>query len=109
SMHKVQSAKVGEELAQTRLERAQRESAMQESQQLADYYSSQQNTAYLQENFTLMQDSRTLAQQQLEQGLIPLDSYLRIFEDTLRAEQAYLSALTTQYNYYAQLIAKSDY
>ncbi|MEL6538186.1 MAG: TolC family protein, partial [Bacteroidota bacterium] len=107
-MHKVQSAKVGEELAQSRLERAQQEASMQEAQLLADYYNSQENAVYLKENLQLMQESRTLAQYQLQQGLVPLDTYLRIFEDTLRAEQAYLTALTSQYGYYAQLIAKVE-
>lgn len=57
-------------------------------------------------NFELYGDNLELALQQYQQGVTSLDSYLQVFEDYLRAENNYLSALSNIYNHYATILSR---
>lgn len=57
-------------------------------------------------NFELYGDNLELALQQYQQGVTSLDSYIQVFEDYLRAENNYLSALSNIYNHYATILSR---
>ena len=58
------------------------------------------------DNFVLNQETSQLSLQRYQQGVISLDAYFLVFDDYLKAENAYLNALSALYAYHATIIAR---
>ncbi len=102
----LKSAQIAHQIATKRLASNELASSHQDKTLLQNFISSRDRVDYTKENLELYHKATRLSLQKYEEGLIGLDEHLSNFEDMLKAEQHYLNALTTLYNYYAIIISR---
>lgn len=101
-------AKIEHAIAQKRLEDEKRQSALRDALLLKEYDLSLYASSSAYDNFMRYRNNASLSLQKYEQGIISLDAYFKVFEDYLRSENNYLSALTNVYSYYSTLLSRKN-
>lgn len=99
-------AKIEHAIARKNLESETHKSQLRDDLLMKEYDLSLYTATSAYTNFELYGDNLELALQQYQQGITSLDSYLQVFEDYLRAENNYLSALSNIYNHYATILSR---
>lgn len=104
--NRLKSSKVDLDLAENELNKTNLQSRMQDARLLEEYRTSLSNTQLSLAAFQLYQQNEQLTLQKYSEGLISLDRYLNVFEDYLKAENAFLNSLLNTYSYYSQIIPR---
>ena len=105
--NKIKTAQIESEIARTNLLNEQIKTEAKDELLLNEYRFSVDNMQAVYENFMLTSQNKDLSFEQYEQGIISLDQYFKTFEDYLKAESAYLNALSNTYSYYATLLSRN--
>ncbi len=103
---KVQTAKIELQIAEEQYAIARRQRANQDELLLRSYQNSLDVVRSTRNNYQLFEANRRLSAQKLQEGLISMDAYFRVFEDYLKAENAYLNALNEMYGHYASIVSR---
>ncbi len=98
--------KVNKQIAQNEKREVEQHATLEDEKLLADYKLSLNDAEAALETYLLYKENHELTFQKYEEGLISLDSYHSVFEDYLRAENAYLNTLSTLYTYYSQILPR---
>lgn len=106
--NKTKVSKIEYGIAQKNLEQQKQQSALQDDLLLKEYDISLQASTTAYDNFMLYQDNVDLTFQKLQQGIIGLDAYFKVFEDYLRAENNYLNTLSNVYGNYATILSRKN-
>ncbi len=104
--HSLSESKIDLEIAKREYQNNQRNSTFQDEYMLSEYERSQAVLELTFDTFQLFDENSQLTFQTYSQGLVSLDNYLNTFEEYLKAEQAYLQALSDFYTQYANLITR---
>lgn len=108
--NKIKASKIDRAIARMNLENETKRSRLRDDLLLREYELGLYASSTAHSNFMLYKDNLELAFQQYQEGILALDSYFRVFEDYLKAENGYLSALSNLYNQYATIFSrKKDY
>jgi outer membrane protein len=103
---KIKSARLDLEVARTRREKEEASSQIRDRLLLQEYQNGLVLARAARDNMDLSEQNSRLALQKLDQGVIGLDAYFRSFDDYLKAENAYLNALSQLYSHYATIISR---
>ena len=106
--NKTKVSKIEYGIAQKNLEQEKQQSALRDDLLLKEYGISLQALTTAYDNFMLYHDNVDLAFQKLQQGIIGLDAYFKVFEDYLRAENNYLNTLSNVYGNYATILSRKN-
>lgn len=96
---KYKSAKIDSQIAEQTYTDEVRKSAISDSLSNKKMISALELATLGKETFDLSGQNLKLASEKYDQGLISLDSYLKIFDDYLQAESRYLNNLSEFYSY----------
>ena len=86
--------------------KAERNATLDDQQLIADYNISLEYAIFNLETYQLSDENQAMSYQKYEEGLISLDNYLRVFEDYIKAENAYLNSMSKVYTYYSQILPR---
>lgn len=75
---------------------------------ITNYKLSLDDVNSLLDTYHLYEKNKALTYQKYEEGLVSLDGYLSVFEDYIKAENAYLNSLSKLYTYYSQIIPRIE-
>jgi outer membrane protein len=103
----VRSAAVSEKIASLQYDNAQLQSAVNDDLLHKQYLNELSMTRAARENFLLYGDNQALALQKYGEGLLALDLYLKVFEDYLTSENAYLNNLSNLYATRASILGRN--
>ena len=103
SKREIKQSKISQEKTLNGQQQKEQESLLDDELLVANYNMSLRDATLGKETYDLYKKQLELSGQRLEEGLISLDTHLGVFEDYLKAENAYLNSLSTLYSYYSQL------
>lgn len=103
----VRSAAVSEKIASLQYDNALLQSAVNDDLLRKQYSNEVSMTRAARENFLLYGDNQALALQKYGEGLLALDLYLKVFEDYLTSENAYLNNLSNLYSTRASILGRN--
>jgi outer membrane protein len=103
----VRSATVSEKIAALQYDNAQLQSAVGDDLLHKQYLNDLAMTRAARGNFLLYGDNEALARQKYGEGLLALDLYLKVFEDYLTSENAYLNNLSNLYTTRATILGRN--
>ncbi|MBT9395426.1 TolC family protein [Hymenobacter sp. NST-14] len=101
-----QSAQTQATIARLQLEQARDQSASHDRVLLKNQAAYRELVRSSATSFGLYADNLRLSQQKYREGVLPLDGYLRAFQDYLAAENRYLNSLSSFLANYAGLLAR---
>lgn len=102
----IKKSKLDQQVAYNEKLTTERNALLDDQRLIADYNLSLEDATFNKEIYQLYQENQLLTYQKYEEGLISLDSYLRVFEDYLKAENAYLNSMSKVYSYYSQILPR---
>lgn len=102
----IKISKLNQEIASNQKLEVERNQQVKDEQLITDYKYSLKEAALALETYHLYEENSRLSLSKYEEGLISLDQYLNIFEDYIRAENAYLNAMTSIFTYYSKIISR---
>lgn len=106
SRRNIKSRKLDQQVALNEKVKTELHTSIADQQLIADYQLSLEDAELAFQMYRLYQENERLTFQKHEEGLISLDSYLNVFEDYIKAENAYLNSMTKAYTYYSQIIPR---
>lgn len=107
--NKIQSAKISYEKAMTNLNKEKEKSHINDFLLIQNYNNSLKTMHAAKESYNLSRENAGLLLQNYEQGLVSFDTYYNTFDDYLKAEAAYLSALSDSFNYYTTILSRQEH
>ena len=102
----IAKSKIDHTMAVNERLKAEQQTSLDDQRLIADYNISLQDAKYKFETYKLYDENQTLTFQKYEEGLISLDSYLKVFQDYIKAENAYLNSMSKVYTYYSQILPR---
>ncbi len=102
----IKKSKFDQKVAYNEKLTTERNALLDDQRLIVDYNLSLEDATFNKEIYQLYQENQLLTYQKYEEGLISLDSYLRVFEDYLKAENAYLNSMSKVYSYYSQILPR---
>lgn len=103
---KIKQSQLSQQIALSEKQQAEQHATLNDELLLTDYELATDDVRSTLETYQLYEKNKELTFQKYEQGLISLDSYLAVFEDYIKAENAYLNTLSKLYTYYSQIIPR---
>lgn len=100
---KIKQSKISLEISQNDKLQLEQETVHQDEFLVSNYNNSLKDARLSQQTFELYQQSLELSDQKYTEGLVSLDKHLSVFEDYLKAENAYLNSLSVLYSHYSQI------
>lgn len=105
--NKIQAAKIEYKTALETLIQEEEKSKIKDALMIKEYQNSSIIVLVAKDNYKLAKLNSDLSFLNYKQGLISLDKYFDSFNDYLKAEAAYLNALSESYNYYAVIFSRN--
>ena len=102
----IAKSKIDHTMAVNERLKAEQQTSLDDQRLIADYNISLQDAKYKFETYKLYDENQTLTFQKYKEGLISLDSYLMVFQDYIKAENAYLNSMSKVYTYYSQILPR---
>lgn len=103
---KIKQSQIGQQMAFNSKQEVENSAILNDQRLIADYEFSRRDAQKALETYELYQENLTLTLAQYEEGIIGLDHYLNVFEEYLKAENAYLNATSKMYTHYSQIIPR---
>ncbi|MEL7006127.1 MAG: TolC family protein [Bacteroidota bacterium] len=103
---KIKQSQLSQQVAFAEKQQAERHAELDDKLLLSDYQLSMDDVEATLDTYRLYETNKELTYQKYEEGLISLDAYLTVFEEYIKAENAYLNALSKSYSYYSQIIPR---
>ncbi len=100
---KIKQSKISREISLNDQQQQKQESLLNDELLISNYNISLRDAGISKETYELYKKNLELSSQRFEEGLISLDAHLAVFEDYLKAENAYLNSLSSLYSYYSQI------
>lgn len=100
---KIKQSKISRDISLNDQQQKQQQSLHNDELLINNYNLSLRDAGLSKKTYDLYQKNLELSSQKFEEGLISLDAHLAVFEDYLKAENAYLNSLSTVYSYYSQI------
>lgn len=104
----IKKSKISYSIAQNDHKEVEVTAKLEDQLLIRQYHSGRNEVALAEGSFTLTASNEELTFQKYEEGLISLDAYLRVFEEYLRAENAYLNSISKLYNLYSQIFPRIE-
>ncbi|MEO1054495.1 MAG: TolC family protein [Bacteroidota bacterium] len=105
---KIKQSQLNQQIAFSEKQETEQHAALDDELLVADYRLSLADVQSTSETYQLYEKNKELTFQKYEEGLISLDGYLAVFEDYIKAENAYLNTLSKLYTYYSQIIPRIE-
>ena len=105
---KIKQSQLNQQIAFSEKQETEQHAALDDELLVADYRLSLADVQSTLETYQLYEKNKELTFQKYEEGLISLDGYLAVFEDYIKAENAYLNTLSKLYTYYSQIIPRIE-
>lgn len=102
----IKISKLNQEIASNQKLEVERNQQVKDEQLIADYKYGLREAALALDTYHLYEENSRLSLSKYEEGLMSLDQYLGIFEDYIKAENAYLNAMTSIFTYYSKIISR---
>ncbi|MEM9299911.1 MAG: TolC family protein [Bacteroidota bacterium] len=102
----IKKNKISQEIAQNEREDAELTSKLEDQLLIKNYQSGLVEASLAKDNFQLYEENQRLTYEKYEEGLVSLDTYLRVFEDYVKAENTFLNNLSKVYSLYSQIIPR---
>lgn len=102
----VHKNKINHQIAQNEKVEAELTSQLEDQLLIKSYQSSLAEASLAKDNFLLYSENQKLTYDKYQEGIISLDNYLSVFEDYVKAENAYLNSLSKVYSIYSQIIPR---
>jgi len=106
NLNKLKSSRVELQKSQSAWKESLRKAIYNDELLLFEFHQSRKAIQPAAANYQLYEQNRRLASQQFIEGLISMDSYFKIFEDYLNAENAYLNTLSSLFTFYSTIISR---
>ena len=100
---KIKQNKYNQQIAVNEKQQAEKHSHIDDMRLIREYELSIADADNAREQFYLYDQNRKLYFQKYEEGLIGLENYLSIFQEYIKAENAYLNAISKAYIYFSQI------
>ncbi len=105
---KIKIAKIEKRIVDKSLEQEKRESILRDDLLLKEHSINLDALTSAHNNYLLYEDNVSLAHQKLQQGIISLETYFKVFEDYLKSENNYLNALSNLYSSYSTILSRKN-
>lgn len=102
----IKISKLDQQIAFNEKTKTEQNTILYDYQLIEEYQLSLDDAESTLETYRLYEENQALTFQKYEEGLISLDSYLKVFEDYIRAENTYLNSMSKVYAYYSQIIPR---
>lgn len=102
----LKKSKFDQQVAANEKLKTQKYAVLEDQRLISDYNISLEDAKSSLENYQLYKENQLLTYQKYEEGLISLENYLRVFEDYIKAENAYLNSMSKVYSYYSQILLR---
>ena len=102
----IKVSKLNQQIAFNEKEKTAINAQLADQQLIEEYRLSLDDARSALETFRLYKENQKLTFQKYEEGLISFDSYLKVFEDYIKAENTYLNSISKVYAYYSQIIPR---
>jgi outer membrane protein TolC len=102
----IKEEKLKHEIALNEQREVEHFTALDDEMLIADYELSVSDAQVALETYLLYKENGELSFQQYKEGLIGLDTYHSVFIEYLRAENAYLNAMSRLYTYFSQILPR---
>ena len=96
-------SKLDQQIAFNEKVKTEQHAVLADRQLIQEYQLSLEDARATLETYRLYEENKELTFQKYEEGLIGLDSYLKVFEEYLKAENTYLNSMSKVYAYYSQI------
>lgn len=102
----ITKSKINSRIIQNQKEETEQVVKLEDQLLIKNYQSSLSDAALAKDNYLLYEANQRLTYEKYEEGLVSLDTYLRTFEDYVKAENAYLNSISKVYSLYSQIIPR---